>query len=195
MRKAGEACLGVVQASWESIAIVSNVHHLLLFVCAQQTNSSMTLFPRPYPASSCNLLLLPPASPLPPHHLLLPPAFPSPPPCPPLLLVLLLPLHFLSPFPSLPLSLPLFLPPSLPPSLLPLLPSLAPSLPLSLLPSLPPSLPPSVPPSLPPPPPSVPPCRLIPIDELSAGQIAVLRKLALVKLTAMLELYDSTVNM
>jgi hypothetical protein len=35
---------------------------------------------------------------------------------------------------------------------------------------------------------------LIPIEELSSGQISVLQRLALVKLTAMLELYDSSVN-
>ena len=33
-------------------------------------------------------------------------------------------------------------------------------------------------------------CRLIPIEELSVGQIGVLRKLSLVKLTAQLELYS-----
>ena len=37
--------------------------------------------------------------------------------------------------------------------------------------------------------------RLVPIEELSAGQISVLQKLSLVKLTAMLELYGSPVNM
>ena len=53
--------------------------------------------------------------------------------------------------------------------------------------------------SLPPPPPlsSFSPSltRLVPIEELSAGQISVLQKLSLVKLTAMLELYGSSVNM
>jgi hypothetical protein len=36
---------------------------------------------------------------------------------------------------------------------------------------------------------------LVPIEELSAGQISVLQKLSLVKLTAMLELYGCPVNM
>ena len=37
--------------------------------------------------------------------------------------------------------------------------------------------------------------RLIPIEELSVGQISVLRKLSLVKLTALVELYKSKSNM
>lgn len=37
--------------------------------------------------------------------------------------------------------------------------------------------------------------RLIPIEELSAGQINVLRKLSLVKLTALIELYKGKVNL
>ena len=38
------------------------------------------------------------------------------------------------------------------------------------------------------------PLRLIPIEELSCGQIGVLRKLSLVKLTALLELHKAKTN-
>ena len=38
------------------------------------------------------------------------------------------------------------------------------------------------------------PCRLIPIEELSVGQITVLRKLSLVKLTALVELNNGRTN-
>ena len=36
--------------------------------------------------------------------------------------------------------------------------------------------------------------RLIPIEELSVGQISVLRKLSLVKLTALIELHNGKAN-
>ncbi len=38
-------------------------------------------------------------------------------------------------------------------------------------------------------------CRLIPIEELSVGQIFVLKKLSLIKLTALIELYKAKSNM
>ena len=38
-------------------------------------------------------------------------------------------------------------------------------------------------------------CRLIPIEELSVGQISVLKKLSLIKLTALIELYKAKSNM
>ena len=38
------------------------------------------------------------------------------------------------------------------------------------------------------------PHRMIPIEELSCGQIGVLRKLSLVKMTAFLELHKAKIN-
>ncbi len=38
-------------------------------------------------------------------------------------------------------------------------------------------------------------CRLIPIEELSVGQISVLKKLSFIKLTALIELYKAKSNM